>query len=143
MRRWTHMILVRSGLILAAAGVATAQTVVENFVVIEADRDWVFAPGRQWVAPSRTGEVITASSSERYKVARIEFAGRRASSGTGTINLPIRSARHGIADIVFGGRSDSLGTGVIAFQATRAPGVRGTIRRIGTLDLPGIPPVRL
>ena len=139
MNKWTFVLIAICGMLLTAVGSVAAQTVVKDFVLIEGDPAWVFAPGRPAAVPSRLGEVITRPQSSRYQVAEIEFTGRRADTGLGPIAFPTRAADAGTGQIGFSGRSARMGMGGVDFTARPAPGVRGTERRVGTLDLPGIP----
>ena len=118
---------------------AGADTVVKNFIVIEADPAWAAARSRLGAPPSRIGEVISPGASSIYRVEEITFAGRRQKSGIAEIRLPIRSSEQGLGEILFNGHRDHAGIGEVVFARKPAPGVNGTLRRIGDIHLPGLP----
>lgn len=139
MRTYRLMLLSLVILILAGAVPAPAETAVKNFVVIEADPAWAYAGGRLATPPSRIGEVITPAASARYRVETISFSGRRWETSCGEIRFDLGGARRGAGEVLFAGRRGSSGTGRVDFSSRPSPGIKGTVRRIGRVELPGLP----
>ncbi len=135
--KMSHWMLSTALVALAAAGGAMAATEsgVSNFVVA-ADPVAADAGSLPAAPPSRLGEVVTGGRSGIFRAAALDFGGRRASEGCADIAFALRTDRPGTGEIRFEGRRRPSGIGEVDFSPRAAPGVRGTLRRIGATGLP-------